>query len=332
MTYHLKLDTTTAPPTMIVASSLDHAVWSSKTHRAPPVVMWFDQFNGDEIRDDRHGADTLHRKASRATEFAEHHTTDHAIQVVVTCSGRYAFVSLDNSDRANKAGHPLTTRLHNICRVIRRLICNTAATTPIDAVFFSEANRPSPHTVGGTSATWPEMAAKISEWCSLHYVGVNANNDGAMSFGVACFVREELANEVTGIPRHLSHEGWGCAAFGLRHNGRVVWGVHLPVDFRNPPATNVGVLTAAKFGALYDSEPDSDVIFGDFNTFHGPIGDGILAEIARQGFLSASRSVTFISSYFDTCPVGMVGAEPGTPEAGYVPPTYFEYERKLPGL
>ena len=49
-------------------------------------------------------------------------TTDHLISSVTIDGVMFLYVSLDNSVRSNKAGHPLYTRLDAICNVVTTII------------------------------------------------------------------------------------------------------------------------------------------------------------------------------------------------------------------
>lgn len=186
-------------------------------------------------------------------------TTDHLITVLkITFSNGdlviFIYVSLDNSIRANKNGHPLFKRLDNICGLINKVIKSCSEKC---VVFFSEACRNSyemENDVVLKTVSWLSIRKYIMKKCNLEFVAEKRNNDGKtnLSFGGTCLCTSNMIQEFESDIENSSKiseyytvstldKEFGSVAIGVKVCDKIIWAIHFPIDFRNKGEENLGL-------------------------------------------------------------------------------------------
>ena len=213
----------------------------------------------------------------------------------------FLYVSLDNSVRSNKAGHPLYTRLDAICNVVTTIIEKNQEVV----VFFSESCRPSflldANDMKQNVVSWLDMRKTICKLCGLTFLAEKRNNEdpSGMSFGVSAF--ERCSKIDTYFSRNILSEGFGSVALGVKLNtGSICWGIHFPLDFRGQASDNLGYKAMVGLQNVFEEYNGSYCALGDFNTIAGNIENAILNALKPSFELIGGDVYTFFGGYYDT--------------------------------
>jgi hypothetical protein len=289
--YVVKYDNKMAP-----VSPLDRILTQNDTEVSCVMYDFYGNLLTEENQND------FYQKVVANAKACNYLTTDHLITCIKAGETTLLYVSLDNSVRSNKAGHPLYLRLEAICDAVVKIIKDL----PNIIVFFSESCRPSfmIDSNGEKShiTNWLTMRTQISQRCGLDFLTEKRNNEDPsdMSFGVSVFSRS--ANINTYFCKNILTEGFGSVAVGVElTDGEIYWGIHFPLDFKNKGADNLGAKTMVNLQDLMDEYDGSVCAFGDFNTIPGYIEDAILSSIRPEYRLIHNRD-TFFGGYYDTIP------------------------------
>jgi hypothetical protein len=238
----------------------------------------------------------------------EYPTTDHLFISVEVDNVVCLYVSLDNSVRANNYGYALYKRLPKLCEVVSTCISNFNNKGKECLVFFSESCRPS---FDGcdlnnriNEMSWFKMRQEISRCCKLEYLGECTNNEdpNCMAFGVSAFCTAGCISEINGIlPRRILTEGYGSGALGVKfQSGKIIWGIHFPVDFKNSGTENFGYKAMVRLSKIMETHQGSILAMGDFNTIPGKIIQSIAPAILENMELLHWNFPTYFGSYYDT--------------------------------
>lgn len=286
---------------VVPASSLDNIL-------APENLI--ESYNVHSTIDGKIVDESFYHKIIKLTKNKQYTTTDHCpitmkIKGDVTC----VYLSLDNSIRANGCDHPLKDRLGNLCILINALVCEIGGGC---IIYFSESCRPS---FDGSNIndrrnemTWFEMRQVISQQCNLIFLGESTNNDDicGLSFGVSAFCTNNYKSLIHSVlPRRILTEGFGSGAIGVKtKNGNCVWGIHIPLDFKNKGEQNLGAKAMVNLCVMMKAYGNS-CAFGDFNTIPGYISDAIKTCVDPDFKLIISdNKPTFFGAFFDEVNVG----------------------------
>jgi hypothetical protein len=233
-------------------------------------------------------------------------TTDHLITCVQIQGINFLYVSLDNSVRSNSNGHPLNTRIDNLCKVVRNIMKSLDNKC---IVFFSESCRPS---FLGTREKkenvtfWLDIRNIISKTCGLNFLIEKRNNDDQsdMSFGVSAFYTDAVCQYIeTYFVKSILNVGFGSAATGIKiKTGEIIWGIHFPLDFKKEGENNSAYATMVNLQNLMKEYKGSVCAIGDFNTIEGMIYQSIESAITNDFEFVLKGDLTFFGSYFDTIP------------------------------
>lgn len=284
--------------TMVPASSLDRLL---RKKGADVQVTYYDYLAGKPLTPETTAA--FRAKVVSAVERKEYETTDHVFTSVTVSGVLFLYVSLDNSVRANRAGHPVYERLGAICAVINRVIEDHSDVV----VFFSESCRASFKEVHGVRrdvTSWLDIRCTIAETLGLLFLAEKRNNEdqSGMSFGISAFYRGRKID--TYFAQQVLDEGYGSATLGVKlTTGEVCWGVHFPLDFRRSGSENAAHKTMLGLQKVFNAYDGSVCALGDFNTIPGTIEDAIMEAVSPVFELIGGDTLTFYGSYFDTIPV-----------------------------
>src|SRR5579872_5560167 len=214
----------------------------------PPVIRWYSPLDGCPL-DVEKLLPELHANITKKIYYG----TDHAILVVrIPFDNSYVsfiYVSLDNSVRANTAGHALKNRLSQICSLVRGVLLIEYTAHKI--VFFSEACRPSfdGNRENKTNiVTWKEMVKMMEKEVPMQWLAEKTYNEdpSGMSMGLAAFYSSPDKDLfIKQIHNHrLWTEGTGSVTIGIELiTGQIVWAVHFPLDFQKSGSDNPAYTT-----------------------------------------------------------------------------------------
>lgn len=288
--------------TVIPASPLDHVL----LYNNPDIKVTFIDFLEGEILTDENKR-SFYQKIVDNVDDEVYPTTDHLI-TCIECDGIYfLYVSLDNSVRSNINLCPLYTRLSAICKLVSKIM---ESLNNRCIVFFSESCRPS--FLGGMNqkenlVSWLKMRRIISTECNLEFITEERNNNdqSSMSFGISVFCHPNCVDLIdTYFVKNILNEGFGSAAVGIKTaTGKIIWGIHFPLDFKNSGADNLGHKTMVNLQELMKSYDGSICAFGDFNTIPGKIYESIKQAITPDFRFDDENTITFFGSYYDTIPL-----------------------------
>lgn len=238
-------------------------------------------------------------------------TTDHLITVIEITKGEYALCcSLDNTTRVNKNGHSLINRISNICNVLKNVMLQNEGGYTL---YFTESYRPSFKGCNLENATeimeWNDVVKIIESECDVMYVGGDKNNDGRMSFGISCFVKN------TSVPKlktmrlvDTSHSTANNVALYNETNNYIV--THFPLDFSNLGPDNLGKISTENL-LNFMTQKNVNFAFGDLNTVPGCIDQHIRSVLSNYDNyeFKINNILTFFGSYLDMIPVDSDGIE-----------------------
>lgn len=229
-------------------------------------------------------------------------TTDHLFISCKVDGYNIGYVSLDNSVRSNSNGHPLKDRLPKLCKAVNDFI-NILGRNCI--IFFSESCRPSfdgsDRVNRQNEMSWFKIRRYIETACDIEYLVENANNNSYMSFGVSAFCTPGYMDNISALYReNILSEQPGSGCIGVKfNNGRVVWGIHIPLDFRGVDTDNQAYKAMLNLVDIMRCNRNS-IAIGDFNTISGRISDCINKAIPEDMQFNIENRLSFFGSYFDS--------------------------------
>jgi hypothetical protein len=316
----------TEPKSWVTASTLDNVLVVEGSQLEVPVTV-YDPFEAREL--DETTRDLVlaqhHEKISSET----YQTTDHAYVLVETPRTHDAVlvVSLDNSERANKHGHPAADRIPAVCKHINKIFdeWRTKSRQPGHfMVTFLEGCRRSftefkwkgsiivEEVPWDFPTRWEKpMIVQIEEHCDVTWMNQDAkNNPGDMSFCLATFSKthESPATYDVHLATHsLITTGHGSAAvqltFGAEPVRDSVWVVGLPLDLSHEDGGVTGE-ALTELARLMKQDPNAVCAVGDMNTISGRNTDALLEVMASEGLkpLLNFTTPTYFGAYFDLVP------------------------------
>lgn len=254
VTYHYPTHYTSGKK--VALSCLDRVLTKDQ-----PITRYYCPFTGNRL-----SADT-YRLAIENAKQQRYETTDHAPIEVEVDGIRYLYISLDNTVRSDEAGFSLVSsgRLKNICQLVNKI-------AP-DVVFFSEAC--SKAFDGVNVVYWLEMREIITSLTGMKYCCECANDfdSNHMSLGVAMFAKASSLAQIQSVQAcNILRANTQCYGSGAvvvtTKTGKVVVGVHFPLDFkRKGNCNNTGRSLASLIEIL--NKYDYAIAFGDMNVIPG---------------------------------------------------------------
>jgi hypothetical protein len=222
--------------------------------------------------------------------------TDHAIVVIYFANGVVlAIVSLDNSVRANLAGHQIYRRTREFNTLFKQLIAENNVTH----LALTEAHRPAfegrlfnaDEELLKPVLTWEELQTALFEGIAVSQNVMETNNNDEVSFGVMVVqVAPSVPVKLTGV--RLA--GAGCVLMEIEDFRVLV--CHAPLVFNTSDPKNK---LAPFIGAIKQYGPS--VICGDMNSIdNGPNSAMAAYKAAFGDYLLALGPWTFAANFFDT--------------------------------
>jgi len=284
---------------VVPASPLDNVLKFKSVENIK--VSFYDFLSGELLTDNRQ---VFYNTVIDNAVKKVYQTTDHLITCVELAGIYFLYVSLDNSVRSNTNGHPLYTRLNNICKIINTIIKSLDNKC---VVFFSESCRPS-FSGGMTEKNnligWFAMRKIISSNCGLEFITEKRNNEDQsdMSFGISVFCTQYTSSYIaTYFTKNILNEGFGSVAVGIKLNtGEIVWGIHFPLDFKGEGENNLGYKAMINLQQVLKEYKGTICAFGDFNTIPGNVSSSIHKAILLEFEFMVSNKLTFFGAYYDT--------------------------------
>jgi len=285
----------------VPASILDY-VLGTKDSLKNVTIEYLSPNDGHVVTLDNHK--DFAKEALQKITDSEYLTTDHLnLRVIIVVDEEdvtILFISLDNSIRANVAGHALYKRINALCDLLRNVM------TKDTVIFFSEAKRSSfdgsDVNVKTNEHTWSSIEAMICENLNLKYLGDAPNNETPLSFAIAAFATDNALSKIKKEIKRTIEPGVGV--FGVEFvSGQIVWGIQLPLDFNRVGKENFGAKGMMSLVKLMEEFPTS-IVIGDFNTVPGNEGPAIIAEVPDWLQLVCGGFPTFFGAYFDRAPKG----------------------------
>lgn len=282
---------------VVAASNLDNIIMCNEGS----ITAWLAcPYTGAPIRsaEDR---EAVERIAIDRIMIKKHLTTDHTPIVFKlgddTLTG---YISLENSNRSEKAGAGLGSRLNNIAGLMNELIKQG-----VQIIFLNEACRQLTK-----SMSWKDTAYTLELLTGFVELG-NARNDvnNTRSLGLSCFVAKK--NGISPLrdlyPIQLTNNS---VVYIVRYNsGAKAMIVHYPVDFNNTGDNHLGVIANRRAMQLA-REHGISAIVGDMNLIDGG-GEIMRREVeAKYRYVFDRSEATFYGAFCDLIAIDTYDAIP----------------------